>query len=93
MARKTRVAFNKEEKVAKVYEPFGFVHNTTTFEFRFIQKKENQTKVESYGYETLVGRDHYPNQIWPYVMECAGMEDSKTQATFFGIHLLMPVQI
>lgn len=78
VARKARVSFNEQEKVVRVYEPFGFVHNTTTFEFLFIQIKENQTKVESYGFETLVGRDHYPNQIWPFVMECAGLEDSET---------------
>ncbi len=78
VARNTQVSFNEQEKVVRVYEPFGFVQNRNTFEFLFIQIKENQTKVESYGYETLVGRDHYPNQIWPYVMECADLEGSET---------------
>ena len=78
VARKTQVSFNEQQKQVRVYEPFGFIHDTTTFEFLFIQIKENQTKVESYGFETLVGRDHYPNQIWPFVMECAGLEDSET---------------
>lgn len=82
VARKTRVSVDEEEQVIRVYEPFGFVHNQTKFDFLFIRIKENQTKVESYGYETLVGRAHYPNQIWPYVMECAGMKNSGTQATF-----------
>jgi len=86
VASKTQMSFNEQEKVVRVYEPFGFVRNTTTFEFLFIQIKKDQTKVESYGYETLVGRDHYPNQIWPYVMGCAGFDDSETQATFPGIH-------
>lgn len=76
VARKTQVSFNEEEKLVRVYEPFGFVQNTTTFEFLFIQVRENQTKVESYGYETLVGREHYPNQIWPFVMECANLAAS-----------------
>ena len=84
VARKSRMSVNEKEKRIRVYEPFGFVHNTTKFEFEFIHIKENQTKVESYGYETLVGRDHYPNQIWPYVMECAGKENSGTKATFPG---------
>jgi hypothetical protein len=86
VARKARMSFNEQDKVVRVYEPFGFVHNTNTFEFLFVRMTENRTKVESYGYETLVGRDHYPNQIWPYVMECAGLDDSETQATFPGIH-------
>ena len=86
VARKAQMSFNEQEKLVRVYEPFGFVQNNNTFEFLFIQIKENQTKVESYGYETLVGRDHYPNQIWPYVLGCAGFDDSETQATFPGIH-------
>ena len=85
VARKARMSFNEQDKVVRVYEPFGFVHNTNTFEFRFIRITENRTKVESYGYETLVGKDHYPNQIWPYVMGCAGLDDSETQATFPGV--------
>ena len=84
VARKTRVSVEAEKKLVRVYEPFGFVHNQTKFDFLFIRIKDNQTKVESYGYETLVGRDHYPNQIWPYVMECAGMENSGTKASFPG---------
>ena len=66
------MSVEEQEKQVRVYEPFGFVQNSNTFEFLFIQTQENQTKVESYGFETLVGRDHYPNQIWPLVMECAG---------------------
>lgn len=84
MARKAPMSVNEAQKVVRVYEPFGFVQNAMTFEFLFIQIKENQTKVESYGYETMAGRAHYPNQIWPYVMECAGMENSGTKANFPG---------
>lgn len=82
VARNTQVSFNEREKMIKVYEPFGFVQDRNTFEFLFIQMKDNRTKVQSYGFETLVGRDHYPNQIWPFVMACASPEDSKTSATF-----------
>lgn len=71
IAKNTRVTVDEGKKRIKVFEPFGFIHNTNTFEFLFIQAKETQTRVESYGFETLVGRDHYPNQIWPFVMECA----------------------
>ena len=77
VAKKTEVSFNEQKKQIRLYEPFGFVHNTMTFEFLFIHMKENQTKVESYGFETLVGRDHYPNQIWPFVMACASLEGSE----------------
>ena len=75
VAKKTDVSFNEQQKQIRVYEPFGFVQNAKTFEFLFIYQKDNQTIVKSYGFETLVGRDHYPNQIWPFVMECAGLKD------------------
>ena len=84
VARKTRVSVDEKKKLIRVYEPFGFVHNQTKFDFLFIRIKENQTKVESYGYETHVGRAQYPNQIWPYVMQCAGTENPGTTANFPG---------
>ena len=84
IARKARVSFDEQKKMIRISEPFGFVHNQTKFEFQFTQIKENQTKVESYGYETLVGRAHYPNQVWPYVMQCAGKENFGTKANFPG---------
>ena len=74
VAKELRISINKLQKQARVFEPFGFVHDTKTFEFLFLETKENETKVESYGFETLVGRDHYPNQIWPFVLECAGLD-------------------
>ena len=84
VARKARMSVNEAKKVVRVYEPFGFVHNAMTFEFLFIHIKENQTKVQSFGYETMAGRAHYPNQVWPYVMECAGLEGPETRAVFPG---------
>ena len=84
VVRKTHVTFNEKEKIVKVSEPFGFVQDRKMFEFQFIRTKKNETKVESYGYRTLVGPDHYPNQIWPYVMKCAGKEHPDTHATFPG---------
>ena len=75
VAKELRISVNKLQKQARVFEPFGFVHDTKTFEFLFLETKENETKVESYGFETLVGRDHYPNQIWPLVLECAGLDE------------------
>ena len=74
IAKELRISVNRLEKQARVFEPFGFVHDTKTFEFLFIETKENETNVKSYGFETLVGRDHYPNQVWPFVLECAGLE-------------------
>lgn len=73
-AKELRMSVNEQQKQVRVFEPFGFIHDTKTFEFRFIWLKEKQTKVESYGFETLVGRDHYPNQIWPFVLECADLK-------------------
>ena len=76
LANKLRVSVNEQQQLVRVFFFFLFIHDTETFEFRFIGLKENQTKVESYGFETLVGRDHYPNQVWPYVIECGDLEDS-----------------
>ena len=78
LGRGVRIRIDEGHKRALVFEPFGFVQNTRAFDFRFFQMEEKQTKIESYGFATLVGRDHYPNQIWPFVFECAGLEDVKS---------------
>ena len=75
VAKELRISVDKLQKQARVFEPFGFVHDTKTFEFLFVETKENETKVESYGFETLVGRDHYPNQVWPFVLECGNQDE------------------
>ena len=88
VARETRVITNEQQRQVRVFEPFGFIHDTKTFEFLFIEMKENQTKVKSYGFETLVGREHYPNQIWPFVLECGDLENP--QALLFEVpHFLV----
>ena len=71
IARKIQVSRDPDLKQVKLFERFGFIHDSNTYEFLFIGINENQTRVESYGFDTLVGRDHYPNQIWPFVMKCA----------------------
>ena len=76
IARKIQVSRDRDLKQVKMFERFRYIHKASTFEFLFIKINENETRVESYGFETLVGRDHYPNQIWPFVMKCARGEPS-----------------